>query len=142
MALRPAQPGPRSGAGPEAGRGRPVLAVVVGAAASGLSALILGEYSMAGFTPVVAGVLLGVAMGELLLTLARTPDWPTAAAAAVLTDAALGVGTWIGYHDRHQVPFGLWIALVLGTVASAGWIRSSARRATSSRAGSSQTGGG
>ena len=113
---------------------RQLLAVAAGAATAAIGALILGEYSMSGFTPVIAGLLFGLAVAEVVLAVGRHPSTPLAAAAAVLTDAGLVWAAWIQLHNRHQgVPFGVWLALVIGALAAAGWIRSSGRRGTRTR---------
>ncbi|HEX9531129.1 MAG TPA: hypothetical protein VF954_08325 [Acidimicrobiales bacterium] len=121
---------------------RPVLAVVAAAAAAAIGALVLGEYSMSGLTPVVAGLLFGFGVAEVLLAAAPRPfpgpaPWTVAAwaaAAAVLTDAGLGWAAWIQLRHRHQgVPGGVWLALAIGAAAGAAWVRSSGRRGARSR---------
>lgn len=113
---------------------RQIVAVLAAAAAAILGALILGEYSMSGFTPVVAGVLFGVAIAEVIVAVARQTTVVHLVAAPGLTVGGLSWGIWIQVHNRHTgMPTGGWLALGIGAVAAAGWVRSSGRREAHSR---------
>ena len=76
---------------------RPVPAVLVALAFAALGAVILGEYELAGLRPVLAGVLFGITVAEVLATLARrwAGDPELWAAAALITEAGLVWATWI-----------------------------------------------
>lgn len=109
---------------------RQLLAGVVAVAGSALGALILGEYDMAGATPFVSGVLFGLVVAELVLTIAKPRPARSTAAAAV---AAPGLGmvwaVWISAgRSWHYVPGGAWAGVALAPVAAAFWLRTGRRR--------------
>jgi hypothetical protein len=95
-----------------------VLGVVVGATVAFLASVILGEYEFVGATPVVAGLVVPLAVAEscALGAGARRPWlWPFAAAAGA---AGLAWGVWLS-DGRGLAPWpaGGWVAVGLG----AGW---------------------
>lgn len=111
---------------------RPVPAVLVALAAAALAAVILGEYELAGFRPLLAGFLFGITVAEVLATLAR--PWARQvelwAAAALITEAGLVWATWISTgHQLDQASSTAWLGLVVGVVAAPVWLRSAGRRA-------------
>ena len=97
--------------------------MLAGAAASALGALILGEYEFAGATPFVAGVLFGLAVAELMLTVARFPTPRLAVGGASMSGAGLGWAAWIS-SGRGVSPFPAvaFVAIGVGVVVSGGWI--------------------
>jgi len=109
---------------------RQLLAGVGALAASAFGALILGEYPMVGTTPFVAGVLFGLVVAELVLTVAKPRPVPAVAAAAVVGPAAGMVwAAWISSGDDwHYVPHLAWAGVVLAAAASAFWLRSGRRK--------------
>jgi hypothetical protein len=112
---------------------RHVLAAAVAVAASALGALILGEYELAGTTPFVAGVLFGLVVAELVLTVAKPRPEPVAAVAAVAAPGlAMVWAAWISAGRTFRfVPHGAWAGVVLASAAAAFWLRSGRRRAVS-----------
>lgn len=110
---------------------RQPLAIAAGAAVAALGALILGEYEPAGYTPYVAGLLFGIAVGEAVRSVGRSTSVGMAAAAGV--EAGLGL-VWAAFiamavdeFGWSAVPGGAWAGAVLGTVAAAAWVKTSAR---------------
>lgn len=80
---------------------RPLLALAAGAAVSALGANILGEYEFEGLTPLFAGLLFGLALGEVVDTIGRRRSWPMAVATAA---TAAGASWWAA---RISTSFGL-----------------------------------
>lgn len=123
MALGPVSPARRASA------------VVLTVVAASLGALILGEYELAGFTPYVGGVLFGLVMAEVMLSIVRRPDIPLAAVTGLAS--ALGM-VWAGWistnHWRAPVPVGAWVGAAIAGGVGFGWVRWSARRGASSPA--------
>ena len=112
---------------------RPVPAVLVALAVAALGAVILGEYPLAGTRPLVAGLVFGVAIAEVLATLARS--WAGRvelwAAAALITEAGLVWATWISTgHELADAAATAWLGIAVGVVASPLWLRSAGRRGT------------
>ena len=112
---------------------RPVLALVAGAAAAALGAVILGEYPLTGLTGVIAGALFGLAVGEIVLS-AGGDSWRSRealgmAGVAVLT--AIGV-VWAGWisagHLWRYVAKGAWVGAVAGAALGPVWLRSGVNR--------------
>lgn len=97
---------------------RPLLALAAGAAVAALGANVLGEYEFEGYTPLLAGLLFGAALGEVTAAIARQRTWPL----ATLTGAISGVGIW--WAARISTNFGLrpmpWEAWVATALAVAG----------------------
>jgi hypothetical protein len=97
---------------------RPLLALAAGAVVSALGANILGEYEFEGVTPLFAGLLFGLALGEVVATVGRQRTWPL----AVATAAIAGAGSW--WAARISTSFGLlplpweaWAATALAAFA-------------------------
>jgi hypothetical protein len=108
---------------------RQLLAGVAAAAASAFGALILGEYQLVGATPFIAGVLFGLVVAELVLSIAKPAPAPGAAAVGV-TAPALGMvwAAWISSgRDWHFVPHLAWAGVVLAPLAAAFWLRNGRR---------------
>ena len=115
---------------------RRLLALAAGAAAAAGGALILGEYELEGMTPLVAGVLFGLIVGEVVTAAGGRRDAQAAATSAVL--AALGMA-WAAWRstgpDEHWslVPGLAWVGVALGAAAALVWVRTPGRRAAGSR---------
>jgi hypothetical protein len=96
--------------------------VVCGALAAALGALILGEYEFTGTMPLFAGVLFGLVVAEVVVSVSGAAGPLLAAAATLLSAAGLG---WAGWLDSNQgvekVHAGVWVAVVLGAIAA--WCR-------------------
>ena len=109
---------------------RPLFAVVAGVVLATFGALILGEQPLEGGTVLVAGVLLGFAMAEVVAAVAKEGDGYLTAAVALLTEAGMVWGLYIA--TGHQLEFAApeaWVAVALGSVAGALWFRTATRRA-------------
>lgn len=109
---------------------RHVLAAAAALAASALGALILGEYELGGTTPFVAGVLFGLVVAELALTIDKPRPSPGAGATAVAGPCAGMIwAAWISSgHDWHYLPRVAWAGVVLAPAAAALWLRAGRRR--------------
>jgi len=108
---------------------REVLAMVAGAGAAVVGALIVGEYEFAGLIPFVAGALFGLAVAELMLTIAVRSTVRLAVVGALLTGGGLAWAAWIS-SGRGVAPYpaGGYIAIGLGAVIAGGWIAMPSRR--------------
>ena len=110
---------------------RPVVAVLVALAVAAVGAVILGEYTLAGARPVLAGLLFGITVAEVIATLARSwagePElW---ASSALVTEAGLVWATWISTgHDLQSAAATAWVGIGVGIVAAPLWLRSAGRR--------------
>lgn len=108
---------------------RQVAALVVAAMASALGALILGEYEQAGVTPFVGGVLFGLAVAELVLTVTHRGTTVLAVGAAVVSAAGLGWAVWISSgRGIAPVPGVAYAGVALGAIVSGAWVTASGRR--------------
>ena len=114
---------------------RPVLALVAGAVAAALGAVILGEYPLTGVTGVIAGALFGLAIGEIVLS-AGGVSWRSRqaigmAGVAALSAAGLVWAAWISAgHLWRYVANGAWAGVVVGAALGPVWLRSGVRRIT------------
>ncbi|HEX4979208.1 MAG TPA: hypothetical protein VFV35_04010 [Acidimicrobiales bacterium] len=122
---------------------RPVAGVVTAALASAFGAVLLGEQPLEGTTALVAGVLFGVVVAEVLVSVARAGDGYLALAAGVLTQAGFVWALYIetGHALDEAAPSG-WAGAALAAAAAAAWVRSAARRGRGSRSGPRHTPGG
>lgn len=107
----------------------PVPAVVVAVLVAALCAVILGEYELAGLRPLLAGLLFGVVVAEVVATLARRVDPYLLAASALVTEAGLVWATWISTgRDLGLAAPSAWAGVVVGTVTAPLWLRTADRR--------------
>lgn len=113
----------------------PVTAVLAALLAATLGAIILGEYELAGIRPLFAGLLFGVAVAEIIASVARpSDDWSLLAAAALITEAGLVWATWISTGRELDLASGTaWAGVIVGTVAAPLWLKSAGRRGERSR---------
>ena len=112
--------------------------MAVGAAASALGALIIGEYQLGGATAIVAGLLFGLILAELVTTVARSRDAAMAAASAALAGAGMVWGAWLSTgpdEDWSFVPGLAWVGAGLAVAAALVWVRNPGRSARGSRRG-------
>ena len=112
---------------------RPVPAVLVALAVAALGAVILGEYELSGGRPILAGLLFGITVAEVLATLAK--GWAAEpelwAAAALITEAGLVWATWISTgHELDLAATTAWVGIGVGILAAPFWLRSAGRRGT------------
>ncbi|MGH9164503.1 MAG: hypothetical protein ACRDZW_03180 [Acidimicrobiales bacterium] len=113
---------------------RSLLAALAVLAAASLGALILGEYELAGFTPIVAGLLFGLVLAEVAMAAAGRSTPPVAAGAAVAGALGLVWAAWISSgRDWSFVPTEAWVGVGLAAVSAAGWVRAGRGRAGGSR---------
>jgi hypothetical protein len=115
---------------------RRLLAVLVAALAAAIGALILGEYELEGMTPIVAGVLFGLIIGEAVTAVGRRRDQVAAVTSAVVTALGMAWAAWRSTGpDEHWslVPDLAWVGVALGAIAAFLWVRTPGRRAAGSR---------
>lgn len=109
----------------------PVPAVLAALVVAALGAVILGEYELAGARPLLAGVLFGVAVAEVITSVARSIDGDVRllAASALVTEAGLVWATWISTgHELDLASGTAWLGIVLGSAAAPLWLKSAGRR--------------
>lgn len=115
--------------------GRLAIGAVVGAVAAALGGWILGEYPFTGLTPFIAGVLFGLVVAEVIVSVSRRHDAVTAAVAALWALGGLGLSVWISTGEGlDPIPIGGWTAMAIGAVVALwrGGFRPIGRRAPSS----------
>jgi hypothetical protein len=114
---------------------RHLLGVVAACVAGAFGALVLGEYELTGAMVVVAAVLFGLAIGEVLVAVSQRTSPLHAALAGGLTAGAFVWSSWIQAGRDWGYVSGLrWAGVPVGAVAAALWVRSSGRRAAGSPA--------
>src|SRR5436305_5017660 len=104
---------------------RHALALIAGAALAGLGGLIVGEYPFHGWTPYLAGVLFGLVVAEVVVSVAGAQSVWLGAASAVFTAAGLAYAVWddSGYGVR-PIGAAAWVGVALGAVIAGlrgGW---------------------
>lgn len=107
---------------------RPILALVAAAVACALGALILGEYEFSGATPLGAGVLFGLVVSEIVISIGATRSPVIGIVTAALVAGGLGWAAWVSSGEGlRPFPTGGWVAMaVAALVAGArtgGWRR-------------------
>ena len=108
--------------------------MVVGAAAAAVGAVILGEYELTGFTPVVAGILFGLIVAEVMTVAGRANDVTIVLVAALMSAAGMVWAAWISSgEDWDYVPGGAWVGVGLAAAAAALWLRTPGRRGSRTR---------
>lgn len=123
----------------------PVAAVLAALVAAALGAVILGEYELAGVRPLLAGLLFGVAVAEIIASVAGPVevDPRLLAASALIAEAGLVWATWISTgHELDLAGASAWSGIVIGTVAAPLWLRIGGRRGGRSSTGPGPTPGG
>lgn len=94
-------------------------AIGLGAAAAALGGLILGEYPFTGVMPYIAGVLFGLVVAEVIVSVSQQQGKLTALAAAVCSAGGLGWAVWISAGKGvDPIPIGGWVAIGIGTVVA------------------------
>ena len=120
-------------------------AVLAALAVAALGAVILGEYELAGARPILAGLLFGITVAEVLATIARpaASDPELWAASALITEGGLVWATWISTGRALELAAGTaWLGIAVGIVAAPLWLRSAGRRGASTPAGTAPAPGG
>lgn len=99
---------------------RVVFGVVVGAAASALGALILGEYEFTGATPYVAGLLFGLVVAEVVVSIAGRRSIVIGLVCAALVAGALLWAGWISSGEGlRPLPTSVYVAMGIAAVCAA-----------------------
>ena len=106
-------------------------AVVVAALASAFGGVVLGEYQFEGLMPYGAGLLFGLVVGELVVTVGRSRSAVLACVSGVLVAGGLGWAAWISSVEGLR-PFPVlgWVAMAIGALATVGRVGEWRRRAT------------
>jgi ABC-type enterobactin transport system permease subunit len=99
---------------------RPTLALLTAVLAAVLTAYVLGEYELTPVVSLVAGLVVGFGMGELLVSVGRWRGLVPAALAAVLAAAAV---LWAGWIDSGEgvepYPTPAYLGAAVGAVTAA-----------------------
>ena len=94
-----------------------------------VGALILGEYEFAGATPFIAGVLFGLAVAEMMITVAKASTMRMAGWAAVMGGGGILVAAWISSgRGIAPMPGVGYLAAGLAALVAGGWIVAPSRR--------------
>jgi hypothetical protein len=108
---------------------RQAVAVLVGAGVAAVAALILGEYELKGVMALVAGVLFGIVIAEVMVAVDKHPSTIVAILSGVYSAIAMAWSGWIAAgRTWHFFGRGRWIALVVAAVVAPLWVRSAGRR--------------
>ena len=104
---------------------RQPVAVVVGAAVAAVAGVIAGEYPFTGVVPLIAGILIGLAVSETIVAIARRQSVALGAVSACLAAAGTAYAVWddAGFGVR-PVAFSAWVAVAVAFVtagARGGW---------------------
>ncbi len=118
---------------------RLVLAVVAGAAVAATGAVLLGEYNFSGVPIFGGGVLLGLFVGEAVVSVGARRGFQPGALSLVLAGAGLVWAAWISSgHQLSTLPTQGWFVVVVGALA-AGLMALSPWQAAGSRPAPSET---
>jgi hypothetical protein len=104
---------------------RHAFALLTGAAVAALGGLIVGEYPFRGSTPFVAGVLFGLVVAEVVVSVAGRQSVWFGVASAVFAGGGLAYAVWddAGYGVR-PISVLAWTGVVIGVVVAGlrgGW---------------------
>jgi hypothetical protein len=104
---------------------RLLLALISGAAVAALGGLIMGEYPFRGFTPYIAGVLFGLVVSELIVSVAGRQNVVIGVASALCAGGGLAYAVWddAGFGVR-PIALAAWVGVAIGTIvagARGGW---------------------
>lgn len=99
---------------------RAVLAVATSAAAAALGALLLGEYSISGLVGLGAGLVFGLLVGEVAVSVARSGSTVLAGVVGAAAGGGMLWAAWIstGADLARLAPEG-WVAVVLAAITGA-----------------------
>lgn len=99
---------------------RLALGLVGGAAVAALAAVTLGEYGFSGVAVVGSGLVVGLFVSEVTVSVSQVRSVALAVAGAVLTVAGLLGAAWTSTgHRLSSIPGEGWLALVVGAAAAA-----------------------
>jgi hypothetical protein len=106
-----------------------VAAVLVAA----LGGLIMGEYELRGAMAIVAGVLFGLAVAEVAITVGKSSGWVLAGVTAFAAAAGLTWAAFIDAGDSFGRVAGMrWLASAIALASAGWWVRSLGSRAVRS----------
>jgi hypothetical protein len=114
---------------------RQPLAVVAGAFVALAGGLILGEYPFTGWTPYVAGILFGLVIAEVVVSIAGRQGVILGLACAALAAAGLAYAVWddSGYGIR-PIAVVAWVGVAIGALVAGlrggWWLAARSRRAS------------
>lgn len=93
----------------------------------------MGEYQLKGLMGVVAGLLFGLAVAEIAITVGKSSKWPLVGVAAA--SAFVGI-TWAAYIEAGEslgrIDTMRWVGSVVALVSAGWWVRTLGSRAVSS----------
>lgn len=115
-----------------------LLALGAAGAAAVLGAVILGEYDLRGFTPLIAGLLFGLIVAEIVTAVGRRRDLAAAGSSAVAAAAGMAWAAWRSTgpdESWSRVPDAAWVGVALAAAGALLWLRTPGRRAAGSRRG-------
>lgn len=106
-----------------------VCAVLVAA----LGGLIMGEYQLLGVMAIVAGVLFGLAVAEVAITVGKSSGWPL----VIVSGLAAGLGlTWAASIDAgdslSRIAGMRWLGSLVALISASWWVRTLGSRAVRS----------
>lgn len=105
---------------------RSLLALVAASAIAAVGAVLLGEFAFSGVSVVFSAVLLGLLVGEVTVTVAKTASPILAVAASLLTVVSLMGAAWTFSSQRlGDIAVSGWFAVGAGAVTA--WIRARPR---------------
>src|SRR3954447_21712738 len=104
---------------------RQLVAVIAGVVAAAAGALIAGEYAFTGAVPYIVGMLLGLAIAEIVVAIARRPTVVLGTASAVVAAGGVAYAAWddAGYGIR-PIAANAWAGVAVGFVTAGlrgGW---------------------
>ena len=98
---------------------RVLVAMTVGALVAAFGALFLGEYEFDELLPIGAGVLLGLVVAEIVVSVGRHRSWTMAGILAVLVGVAVLLAGHLDAGDVGPVKVGAYASAALGAAAAA-----------------------
>ena len=98
---------------------RVLVAMSIGAVVAALGALFLGEYEFDEALPIGAGVLLGLVVAEIVVSLGRHRSWTMAGILAVLVGVAVLLAGHLDASGVEPVKAGAYLSAGLGAAAAA-----------------------
>ena len=98
---------------------RVLVAMSVGALVAAAGALFLGEYEFDETLPIAAGVLLGLVVAEIVVSIGRHRSWTMAGILAVLVGVAVLLAGHLDAGDVEPIKAGAYVSAGLGALAAA-----------------------
>lgn len=98
---------------------RVLVAMSIGAVVAALGALFLGEYEFDETLPIAAGVLLGLVVAEIVVSVGRHRSWTMAGILALLVGVSVLLAGHLDAGDVEPVQAGAYVSAGLGALAAA-----------------------